>query len=40
MQYLLTTECYNGPAYAQNLYDVKMARAYKNFKELLGENGS
>lgn len=31
---------YNGPAYAQNLYDVKMARAYKNFKELLGETES
>lgn len=26
---------YNGPSYAQNLYDVKMARAYKQFSELL-----
>lgn len=28
---------YNGPAYAQNLYDVKMARAYAQFKELTVE---
>lgn len=28
---------YNGPAYAQNLYDVKMARAYAQFKELTAE---
>lgn len=25
---------YNGPAYAQNLYDVKMARAYEQFSQL------
>lgn len=29
---------YNGPAYAQNLYDVKMARAYSQFKELTSES--
>lgn len=29
---------YNGPAYAQNLYDVKMARAYSQFKELTAES--
>jgi len=28
---------YNGPAFAQNLYDVKMAGAYKDFKQLLDE---
>jgi len=26
---------YNGPAYAENLYDVKMARAYKRYSEQL-----
>lgn len=28
---------YNGPSYAQNLYDVKLARAYKQFEQLLNE---
>lgn len=31
---------YNGPAYAQNLYDVKMARAYKNFNQLIEEDAA
>lgn len=31
---------YNGPAYAQNLYDVKMARAYKNFNQLIEEDSA
>lgn len=26
---------YNGPAYADNLYDVKLARAYKRYQELM-----
>lgn len=28
---------YNGPAYAENLYDVKIARAYKRYAELENE---
>lgn len=28
---------YNGPAYAENLYDVKLSRAYKRHAELLAE---
>lgn len=29
---------YNGPSYAQNLYDVKLARAYKQFDQLINES--
>lgn len=28
---------YNGPAYAENLYDVKLARAYKRYAEMVQE---
>lgn len=28
---------YNGPGYAKNMYDIKMARAYTGFKELLSD---
>lgn len=28
---------YNGPAYAENLYDVKLARAYKRYADLMKE---
>ncbi len=31
---------YNGPAYEQNLYDVKIARAYKQFKSLLDQEAA